>query len=76
MNSTRSGLRLLFVLALMTMLTACAGSGVREDVLTDCGCGSPEHDVMGCTAACAVKGECENPLCTCVHDDPIKKKGE
>jgi len=60
----------------MTLLVACAGSSVREDMLTECTCGNQESDVMGCTAACTVNGQCENPLCTCVHDAQIQKKKE
>ena len=78
MSSMRNRLCLLVALALFPLFTACAGSGsgVRDEMLTECACGKAENDIMGCTAKCAVSHECENPLCTCVHDDPIKKKGQ
>ncbi len=62
------------------LLPACKGTEgdsngaasrpINKANLTECLCGTPEADVLGCTAACCLGGPCDNPLCTCEHESP------
>ena len=67
----RRFLRLALMLAIVPVLAVAACKGSSPSNLQPCRCGTPESDVFGCTAACAVEGAaCDNPKCTC---HPAKK---
>ena len=73
-----------FLLSVL-LLPACKGNEAHPEGpatrplnktnLTECKCGTPEADIFGCTAACALGAPCDNPLCTCdcPKIDPAKK---
>jgi hypothetical protein len=55
------------VLSFFALLTlACGGPNAARNYTT-CACGTPEHDVLGCThECCESRGyDCGNPMCTC-----------
>lgn len=55
---------------LALVLFGCASSPVEPQAVAphhqECECGTPEHDVLGCTHECCRGGpSCGNPLCLC-----------
>ncbi len=73
-----------WLLALVVVLAGC--SSIPTDAPQPrqheqhCECGTPEHDVLGCTHECCRGGpECGNPLCLCptiVRSPGDPRKGE
>lgn len=62
--------RLVGVVALV--LVGCSSAPTANEahepraIHQTCGCGTPEHDVLGCTHECCRGGpSCGNPLCVC-----------
>lgn len=48
------------------LLPSCSGPESTRSAMTECRCGDPEHDVLGCTGACCNGGrDCDNPACAC-----------
>lgn len=65
-------------LVLLVTLGSCAGSPATKEqvprVYTECRCGTPEHDVLGCTHECCLgTGDCGNLSCTCVPRNETSK---
>jgi len=69
------------LLLLVTLgLGSCAGSPESnresEGTYTECRCGTPEHDVLGCTHECCLGFvHCGNLLCTCPRKDAPEDSG-
>ncbi|MCC6670650.1 MAG: hypothetical protein IT458_06295 [Planctomycetes bacterium] len=55
----------------------CSGSTSNANLESRCKCGTTEADVLGCTAPCAIEHKtCDNPKCTCVHDQVVPDRKE
>lgn len=65
-RSLISALLLAAVLTSPSCSSTGNSAGTVGAVMTECRCGNPEHDVLGCTADCCRAGpDCHNALCVC-----------
>ena len=80
-NKMRPQLAAVLLLSLAFSVSGCASGGPSDEpVYQQCRCGTPEHDVLGCTATCCAQGhhDCDNTRCPCIatnsHKAPEPRK--
>ena len=60
---------LLGALIFLALPLSCSSVALDPAHMQECQCGTAEFDTLGCASECALAGpdDCDNPLCTCEH---------